>query len=68
MLIIPRKKNEGIVIGDEITVTVIEIRGDKVRLGVECPKEMSVHAREVYDAIHRHETASPSRTDAGEGP
>jgi carbon storage regulator len=55
MLIIPRKKNECIVIGDNIFVYVIEIRGDKVRLGIECPKEMSVHSREVYDAIHRLE-------------
>ncbi|MGD0896954.1 MAG: carbon storage regulator CsrA [Thermoguttaceae bacterium] len=63
MVIISRKKNESLVIGDNITVTVIEIREDKVRLGVECPKEMSLHRKEVFDAIHRQETTSPSRAD-----
>ncbi len=53
MLIMPCKKNEGVVIGDSIIVTVIEIRGDKVRLGIEYPPEVSVHRKEVYDAIHR---------------
>jgi carbon storage regulator len=68
MVIISRKKNESLVIGDNITVTVIEIREDKVRLGVECPKEMSLHRKEVYEAMHRREMTSPSQTDAGEGP
>jgi carbon storage regulator len=53
MLVLSRKKNESIVINDEITITVIEIRGDKVRLGVEAHKEVPVHRREVFDAIHR---------------
>jgi carbon storage regulator len=51
MLVLSRKKNETIVINDSITVTVIEIRGDKVRLGIEAPKDVSVHRREVYEAI-----------------
>lgn len=55
MLVLSRKKNESIVINDDITIVVVEIRGDKVRLGVEAPKEVPVHRREVYDAIKRNE-------------
>lgn len=51
MLVLSRKKNESIIINDHITVTVVEIRGDKVRLGIEAPKEVTVHRREVYEAI-----------------
>jgi carbon storage regulator len=55
MLVLSRKKNESIVINNDITVVVVEIRGDKVRLGVEAPNEVPVHRREVYDAIKRSE-------------
>lgn len=55
MLVVSRKKNESIVINNDITVVVVEIRGDKVRLGIEAPKEVPVHRREVYDAIKRSE-------------
>ena len=58
MLILLRKKNECIVIGDGIRVMVAEIRGDKVRLGIEAPKDILVHRREVFDAIQRTEDAS----------
>ncbi len=67
MLVLSRKKNESIVINNDITIVVVEIRGDKVRLGVEAPKEVPVHRREVYDAIHRHELppdAEPSGNKA----
>jgi carbon storage regulator len=47
-----QKKNESIVINNDITVTVVEIRGDKVRLGIVAPKEVPVHRQEVYEAIH----------------
>ena len=53
MLVLSRKKNESIVINDDITIVVVEIRGDKVRLGVEAPKEIPVHRREVFDAIQQ---------------
>lgn len=52
MLVLTRKRNERIVIGDDIVITVVEIRGDKVRLGFDAPKEIPVHRQEVYDAIH----------------
>jgi carbon storage regulator len=64
MLVLSRKKNESIVINDEITIVVVEIRGDKVRLGVEAPREVPVHRREVYDAIHRGDaTVHSASTD-----
>ena len=52
MLVLSRKKNESIVINRDITVTVVEIRGDKVRLGIVAPKEVPVHRQEVFEAIH----------------
>jgi len=51
MLVLSRKKDESIIINDHITVTVIEIRGDKVRLGIDAPKDIPVHRREVFEAI-----------------
>ena len=51
MLVLSRKRNESIVINNDITIVVVEIRGDKVRLGVEAPRDVPVHRREVYDAI-----------------
>lgn len=51
MLVLSRKRNEQIVIGENIVITVTEIRGDKVRLGIEAPKEVPVHRREIFDAI-----------------
>lgn len=52
MLVLSRTRDEVICIGDEITVCVVDIRGDKVRLGVNAPRTVSVHRKEVYDAIH----------------
>lgn len=63
MLVLSRKKDEKIIIGDNITVMVIEIRGDKVRLGIDAPKEVSVHRQEVYEAIQREAAANGSRDD-----
>lgn len=53
MLVLSRKKDEKIVIGDQITLMVIDIRGDKVRLGIEAPKDVAVHRQEVYEAIQK---------------
>ena len=55
MLVLSRKKDESIVIGDNITIMVIEIRGDKVRLGIQAPKEIPVNRQEVHEAIQREE-------------
>lgn len=52
MLVLSRKKNESIVINNDIVITVVEVRGDKVRLGIVAPREVSVHRSEVYEAIH----------------
>jgi len=60
MLVLSRKKNESIVINNDITIVVVEIRGDKVRLGVEAPREVPVHRREVYDAIQRQQSEDAS--------
>ena len=64
MLVLSRKKDEKIVIGDNITLMVIEIRGDKVRLGIDAPRHVTVHREEVYEAIKRENEhqADDSRT------
>jgi carbon storage regulator len=61
MIVISRQKGESIIIGDDIIVTVVEIRDDKVRLGIEHPIEVPVHRQEVYEAIRREEEASKRR-------
>ena len=53
MLVLSRQKNESILIGDDVDITVIDIRGDKVRLGIKAPRDVTVHRKEVYDAIRR---------------
>ena len=62
MLVLSRKKNESIVIDNLIVVTVVEIRGDKVRLGIVAPKTVTVHRQEVYEAIHGTDAMPPSPT------
>jgi len=63
MLVLSRKKNESIVINNDIKIVVVEIRGDKVRLGVEAPREVPVHRREVYEAIQRSNEASDTSVE-----
>lgn len=53
MLVISRRKDEGIVIGDDIRLTIVEVRGGRVRIGIDAPKEISVNREEVHDAIKR---------------
>ena len=58
MLVLSRKKDEKIIIGDNITVMVIEIRGDKVRLGIDAPPEVPIHRQEVYEALQQEAAAN----------
>jgi carbon storage regulator len=70
MLVLSRKRNESIVIDENIVVTVVDIRGDKVRLGIEAPKEVPIHRSEVYEALRKlHESEvseSTAETQPGE--
>ena len=68
MLVLSRKKNESIVINNDVTVTIVEIRGDKVRLGIVAPKDVPVHRQEVFDAIHgKDQGGEPAATGATSG-
>jgi len=66
MLVLSRQRDESIMIGDNVVVTVVDIRGDKVRLGIEAPSEIPVHRQEVYEAIQRENTrgGKPGPEDA----
>jgi carbon storage regulator len=72
MLVLSRKKNESIVINNDIVITVVEIRGDKVRLGIVAPKDVPVHREEVYVAIHGQKApgvpANPANPAPAPGP
>jgi carbon storage regulator len=56
MLVLSRQRDETIMIGDEVEITVVDIRGDKVRLGVNAPRHVRVHRKEVYEAIQKENT------------
>ena len=53
MLVLSRQKDESIMIGDDVEITIVDVRGDKVRLGIAAPKDKPVHRKEVYEAIQR---------------
>jgi len=53
MLVLSRQKNESIMIDDDVEITIVDVRGDKVRLGITAPKDIAVHRMEVYEAIQR---------------
>ena len=65
MLVLSRQRDESIIIGDNIVVTIVDIRGDKVRLGIDAPTEIPVHRREVYEAIQR-ENLRAARLEPGD--
>jgi carbon storage regulator len=74
MLVISRARGDSIIVNDDITITVVEIRKDKVRLGVVAPKGVSVHRQEVHDAVYGHcqpistegDPRGPARADGDE--
>lgn len=59
MLVLSRKQDEKIMIGDAITLMVVAIQGDKVRLGIEAPKDVTIHRQEVYEAIQNRQSNEP---------
>jgi len=63
MLVLSRQKDESIIIGDNVEVTIVDVRGDKVRLGITAPKEIPVHRREVYEAIQREKKEREEKED-----
>jgi len=65
MLVLTRRINESIVINDDVSVLVVEVRGDRVRLGIEAPKDVSVHRKEVYDVIKESTPAKPKKRTVG---
>jgi len=65
MLVLSRQRDQSIVIGDNVVVTIVDVRGDKVRLGIEAPGEIPVHRQEVYDAIQR-ENRQSDQVDAAQ--
>jgi carbon storage regulator len=68
MLVLSRQRDESIMIGDEVEITIVDVRGDKVRLGITAPKHIPVHRREIYDAIQREKAQkADSELQAGTG-
>ena len=61
MLVLSRQKNESIMIGDEVEIIIVDVRGDKVRLGITAPKKISVHRKEIYEAIQREKAENQSQ-------
>ena len=63
MLVLSRQSDETIVIGDNIRVTIVEVRGDKVRIGIDAPRDVSVHRQEIYDAIQKNTQGTVETVD-----
>ena len=63
MLVLTRKAGESLVIGDSVVVTVLEVRGDVVRVGIEAPKDVQVHRREVYEAVRQANVSAAAITE-----
>ena len=61
MLVLTRKVGQSIVIGDEIEVVVLEVRGEQVRIGIRAPKNVTVHRKEIYEQIHDEPTSGPDK-------
>ncbi len=65
MLVLTRKRDERIMIGDQISLLVVDIKGDKVRLGIEAPSDVAVHRKEVYEAIQRERALENEVVEVG---
>lgn len=63
MLVLSRKKSESIVINDDVVITIVEVRGDKVRLGIQAPRDIPVHRKEVLDAILKNDRGETSASE-----
>ena len=61
MLVLSRQKDESIIIGDDVEITIVDVRGDKVRLGINASRDISVHRKEIYEAIQREKAAELNR-------
>jgi len=66
MLVLTRQRDESIMIGDDVEIIIVDVQGDKVRLGITAPKSVPVHRREIYDAIHREK--KPQQPEQPEKP
>lgn len=66
MLVLSRQKDESIIIGDDVEITIVDVRGDKVRLGINAPRNISVHRKEIYEAIQREKEANGDKEVNGE--
>ena len=67
MLVLSRKRNESVVINENIVVTVVEVRGDRVRLGIQAPRDVPIHRSEVMAAIQRAQAVGATESDEAEG-
>ena len=67
MLVLSRQRDESIMIGDDVEITIVDVRGDKVRLGITAPKKIPVHRREIYDAIQREKREKQAKEQAAGG-
>jgi len=65
MLVLSRQRDESIMIGDDVEIIIVDVRGDKVRLGITAPKSIAVHRREIYDAIQREKS---EKKESGQQP
>jgi carbon storage regulator len=68
MLVLSRQRDESIMIGDDVEITIVDVRGDKVRLGITAPKSIPVHRREIYDAIQREKAEAKKADEQPEKP
>lgn len=64
MLVLSRKKDEVIMVGDDIEITLVDIRGDQVKIGVSAPRSVSIHRKEIYDAIQQENKAAAQASKA----